>query len=433
MRLSRVWIEGYRSLANLDWKIGEFSVLVGPNNSGKSNIVDALDFMSRAYSVGLPMAFDEKGGFENVAFRAANEPARVLTFASEVVLPEFELRGFPPFPGGVDRLLSNDRSNKLYLTPCTILHRFSILGTGTPLINDFYVDEEEVTVRSDIESESTMIRVKRKRNDISGIEISESGKDLLFPFAFKSEDDPVSYLRMGLDSTNLMLSSLYPTLPSLYRAFFQRARTFLFSPLACRNSASPAPVSPLDVHGSNLAAVVYHLREGQDYVWLRILETMSMIVRELVDIYVIQTEDRRWALRFVQEDGQVWSANEVSDGTIRALALFVSLFDPATRLIALEEPENSLHPWILDVFVDICKEVSKPPSNKQVILTTHSPILIDRLTPDDVSVTWKANGHTALKPIRELDPDLEASWSAGAFTLFDYVNSGALRETVRNS
>jgi predicted ATPase len=154
---------------------------------------------------------------------------------------------------------------------------------------------------------------------------------------------------------------------------------------------------------------------------------MRTIVPGLTAIRTGFTHDRLLTLQFVEEGaGRPWTAEEISDGTIQSLALFAAVFDPRTPLAFIEEPENAVHPWIVRNFIDACRSAQ----SKQIVLTTHSPALIDYLSPDDILVVWKTDGRTQLAPLTELDPDVREMWSTGKLSTFEIVNSGLLAETV---
>jgi predicted ATPase len=106
--------------------------------------------------------------------------------------------------------------------------------------------------------------------------------------------------------------------------------------------------------------------------------------------------------------------------------MFCALFDSRSPLTFIEEPENSVHPWIIRVFVDACRSVR----DKQVILTTHSPALINYLRPEEVDVVWRRKGRTKVAPLVELDPQAAKLWESGESSIFDLVDSGWIRETI---
>jgi len=146
---------------------------------------------------------------------------------------------------------------------------------------------------------------------------------------------------------------------------------------------------------------------------------------QLTKIDTTFTQDRRLALRFWEEGlDQPWNANEISDGTVQLLALFMALFDPRSPVLVVEEPENALHPWILRHFVELCREQGA----KQIVLTTHSPILIDHVSPADLRLIWHRRGQSHFASIADLNPHVLELWKAGELRTFEIYDTGLVEE-----
>lgn len=107
------------------------------------------------------------------------------------------------------------------------------------------------------------------------------------------------------------------------------------------------------------------------------------------------------------EGDRTVSTNRVSDGTLRYLSLLTILLNPSNLgFICIEEPEAGLHPDLIPKIADLLKEAS---SRTQLIVTTHSDILIDALsdTPESVIVCEKVDGETQM---RRLDTPEIKQW-----------------------
>ena len=103
------------------------------------------------------------------------------------------------------------------------------------------------------------------------------------------------------------------------------------------------------------------------------------------------------------------SSNRLSDGTLRYLCLLTVLCNPEpSSIICLEEPETGLHPDIISEMADLLIEASE---RSQIIVTTHSEILVDSLTdiPESIIVCEKPEKSTQLRRLdsKELGPWLE--------------------------
>ncbi len=125
---------------------------------------------------------------------------------------------------------------------------------------------------------------------------------------------------------------------------------------------------------------------------------------------------------FLQEGKVAVPATRLSDGTLRYLCLLVILCHPnPPPLVCIEEPELGLHPDILPGLADLLREASE---RCQLIVTTHSDVLVDALTetPESIVVCEKHEGQTTMK---RLDKDDLAHW-LDKYRLGDLWTSGEL-------
>ena len=96
------------------------------------------------------------------------------------------------------------------------------------------------------------------------------------------------------------------------------------------------------------------------------------------------------------------SVFQMSDGELAFIALLSLIFSPpelASALYCVEEPENHLHPRLLDTLVEVLKQVQEelsPENRSQILITTHSPYLIDKFSLDELIVLEKREGATIL-------------------------------------
>jgi predicted ATPase len=242
-----------------------------------------------------------------------------------------------------------------------------------------------------------------------------------------SEDNFIKYAKERADDTTLMVQAVSFTnnLFSLVSRELGRLRVFQLSPHLCRQPGVSTPNAVLSRHGENLPSVVGNLRRSSPIIWNKIEAAMRSILPQLVSIETTFTQDRRLSLIFKTDDSErTWNANEMSDGTIQALALFVALFDARSPVLIVEEPENALHPWILRHFLDLCRSQK----TKQILLTTHSPVVINYTQPENLRVMWNRDGESHLAPVMDLNPDIIDLWTSGEIRTFDIYDSGLIHE-----
>ena len=162
------------------------------------------------------------------------------------------------------------------------------------------------------------------------------------------------------------------------------------------------PNTNLAEDNANLGLVLNRL--SRDYkVRERMVEALRRLYQEVSDFHV--NIEFNTVQVFVQEqEGKVTvPATRLSDGTIRYLSLLAILYDPEPPpVVCIEEPEIGLHPDILPGLAELLVEASE---RCQLIVTTHSEILVDALThePESVIVCDKEEGQTKLRRLNRTD------------------------------
>ena len=147
--------------------------------------------------------------------------------------------------------------------------------------------------------------------------------------------------------------------------------------------------------GSNLAAVLYMLRETHEESYGLIRRTVRLVVPFFDDFVLEPTtvdEDLiRLEWRHIGTDAY-FDASSLSDGTLRFIALATLLLQPDEMLpsvILLDEPELGLHPYAVTMFCSLVRAASV---RVQVIAATQSPLILDHFEPAHVLVAERRNG-----------------------------------------
>ena len=159
----------------------------------------------------------------------------------------------------------------------------------------------------------------------------------------------------------------------------------------------------LSENADNLAVVISRFASGQRK---RLAECLDRFYGGIVDVST-PVHDGKASVVIEEKSGRLIPATRLSDGTLRYLSLLTVLLDPhPPPLIAIEEPELGLHPDVVFGLAPLLVEASE---RTQLIVTTHSPTLIDALTdyPSSVVVCDKYDGQTRFKRV---DPKALESW-----------------------
>ncbi|WP_082109641.1 AAA family ATPase [Mycobacterium sp. UM_Kg1] len=419
MRFVDFRFEGFKSLRDVSLELGDVTVVTGPNGAGKTNLAEALTFLSEALHYGLEIAVARAGGFANIAHHGPAGDAHEVGFRFLADLNLSEV-------ARSRRIVRSDENEEdLSLT---LIYHVKIVQDGNDGPSNFKIGYEYLELADD---DGKLVTAKRTEGGVVKFRRSRRIKSrrtplysALYPL---SEDDFIQFAKARADSTTLIVQAVAMTsnLFSLLALELGQLRVFQLSPQLCRKPGISAPQALLSRHGENLPAVVDNLKRTTPMIWKKVMSGMRTVLPKLDDIDTSFTEDRRLSLIFkFLDSGRAWNANEMSDGTMQALALFVALFDARCPLLIVEEPENALHPWILRHFLDLCREQKR----KQILLTTHSPIVIDYSAPKDLCIMWNRNGESNISPVLELSPEVVELWRSGEVTGFNIYDSGFILE-----
>jgi predicted ATPase len=161
----------------------------------------------------------------------------------------------------------------------------------------------------------------------------------------------------------------------------------------------------------NLAAYLRLLREKHEAHYYRIIETVRLVAPFFGDFVYREDPRERIDLEWHEagDPDTVWGPRQLSDGTLRFVCLATLLLQPAVlqpSTILLDEPELGLHPYALAVLSDLLRQAS---DQRQLIVSTQSVELIDRLKPEDVIVVSRKDGASVFE---RLDAERLSDWLA---------------------
>lgn len=423
MRIRELSVQNFKSLRSVSLRPGNLSVFIGPNGAGKSNLCEALDFIGEMYRWGLELAVTRHGGYENICYRHTRRSKSPVALRIVTTIPGRE----SVLPARTVRAQDVPRE-------VIIDHKISFRATNQRIKSPFSIVDESVKYSfryAENSYEIPVLEVSRHNDEVTSIKRAENSNQLILPIFEGDGEVEIGRIFQGrVSSTESIIRLLERyTMPLVVSSrSMGLIDLYQLSPLTCRLSGVPTPNPQLGRDGNNLPGVIDSLKSRQPRAFQTILDTLRTIMPSLQDIDVVITPQRTLGLSFQEQGfGRPWTADDVSDGTIRALGLLAALFDRNTEVAVIEEPENSLHPWAIGQFVDACRVASR---TKQIFLTTHSPTLINHLRPSDIWVVSKREAGSDVSRLTDLDPDAEIGWEAGQFTLAEYIDSGVIPSAV---
>jgi predicted ATPase len=335
LAIKQLYVSGYRSVREAWLNLERVNVLVGPNGCGKSNLYRGMYLINQAASGQFARSLAEEGGMPSVLWAGARTKGPVrLTLSARIENLKYKLScGLPP------------------LTP----------GDPTAFKLDPHIKEEEITffgggVRS--------VLLSRKESSVTARD--SSGKRIAFPLALSNSESVLSGLREP---------HRFPEISVLREEvlswrFYHQFRTDALSPLRSRQVGVLTPVLSHD--GSDLAAALQTIVEiGDSQALYEAVEFAFPGARLIID-----ASDGQFVVSMLMPGfHRPFETRELSDGTLHYLCLLAALLSPRPpSLLALNEPETSLHP---DLFQPLAKLIAGASKYSQLWITTHSKELAD--------------------------------------------------------
>ena len=156
-------------------------------------------------------------------------------------------------------------------------------------------------------------------------------------------------------------------------------------------------------NGANLAAFLYKIKEYTPITYRHIVHTIQSIAPYFLDFELIPNEGS--FVRLLWKDkysDMVYGITDLSDGTIRFIALTVLFLQPnLPDTIIIDEPELGLHPTAIAKLSGMIQSASK--KDCQVIIATQSPDLISHFSPDDIITVDQIDGCSKFKRLNADD------------------------------
>ena len=396
--IKRIKIEGYKSFRELDLQLRPLTVIFGPNGSGKSNLLDALYLLSRAVSrKTLKEAFDGHRGLPLESFyygdegyeALLNKPSLALSFEVDVELSSSVTKTVEEMVWAKRTGIDSGTSKKIITEPRL---RYRLTVEGLPGGGYLRVKDERLcAIKQNGEEKKRKAFLERQEDRIH--------------LRMEGQAHP-SYHHIGLDHTIVSTALYEPHYPHItaFRTELANWYSYYLEPKTLMREEVPlAEIESLGPRGENLAAFLNTLKHkhAKDYESLNL--SLNRILPTKASIGVEQLTERLVRLR-LSENGLQFSARLISEGTLRLLGLLAAIHpkSPAT-MVAFEEPENGVHPVRLKIISDILKNTVHA-HEKQIIVTTHSPILPACFEDGNLFVCKRENNHTTINPFSSYGP-----------------------------
>ncbi|HAT30386.1 MAG TPA: ATPase [Janthinobacterium sp.] len=394
--LTRLKVKGFKSLENVEVLFGPFTCVAGVNGVGKSNLFDAILFLKDLADTSIIDAATrirnsgkQRASISSLFTKTASNQAQRMDFevdflVSDTVIDDFGREAKPKVtyleyqlglryipatsntPEGIelvheslDFIQKSEAKKRLGFSMSKDF--FDSIYRGSSKVNFIYIEKNEPGVAK--------IRQDQNNGQPMSIPISKAERTILSnintidrPTALAARREMQSWINLQLESSSL------------------------------RKPDDFSAISKVSATGEHLPATLDRLGKYEE-----VANQLANLLPDVGKISVDVDERRQLKTLYLETiSGIKHEARSLSDGTLRFLALAIIGADAQSGgVICLEEPENGIHPARIPAIVELLGEMAVDPDFaigpdnplRQIIINTHSPLVIQRLQTDHIIVS----------------------------------------------
>lgn len=391
--LTRLEVNGFKSFESLTVDVLPFTVLLGSNAAGKSNLFDVVRLLSNLATRDVSEAIKEMRGEPLELFRQTpNEKSSRIEIAVEVLVDPVARD-----PWGSEVTLSHTRMRyEITLERRQVrpgMERVQVSREAAyPIMRKD--DQWARSVKPSKTFKSAYLKYSRQKPLLTTETLKEG-----LSFSIHQDGKQGRVRPASAAEATVLYSITNAEFPHLFalREEIKSWRLLQLDPAFLRRPAPVTSSDTLDADGGNLAAVLAHLKaetatdERPVGVLGDIASELSELIPEVSKIDAsLNSASREYQVELTMRDGIPFSSRVISDGTLRVLSLLTMLHDPRHRgIVCFEEPENGVHPGRIRPLVQmLCHMVSDPAEDledshirplSQLLINSHSPVVLSAL------------------------------------------------------
>lgn len=397
--LTRLRIQGFKNLLDVDVRFGPFTCIAGRNAVGKSNLFDAIRFL---HLLTQHPIMDAVKNLRETKGRAP-EPRSLFTAFGNYRAPEMRFTAEII----IDRDVEDDFGVKATAAISTLCYSvafrlsreegFERLELSEERLQPVKLEEAQRNLgfRGGSAFKKPAIQGRRVGDFISTLQQKDGGPQIkVHQEGHGGKNVPAP--KSSRTVLGGMASSDFPTILAAHREM-ESWSTLLLEPSAMRAPSFYSDPRLIDPRGANLPAAIERLRRSETrsgQVYAELANRLSALIDDIQELRIKDDErTETLTLEVRGRDGVFHPASSLSDGTLRFLVLAALGLDPEARgVLCLEEPENGIHPERIPAMVRLLRDIAVDPGYatgednplRQVVVNTHSPVVVENVGPQDL-------------------------------------------------
>lgn len=399
--LTKIEIDGFKSFEDFQIDLLPFTVILGNNAAGKSNLFDVIRLLASLATKDVAEAMKDMRGESLEMFRQSKSGrSKQISIAVEVL---------------VDPVVKDPWGSEVDLTHTRMRYEVTLerreIKPGMERVQ--VAREAAYPIRKLDDRWANSLKPSRgfkgaylkyaRQKPLLTTEILKDG----LSFSIHQDGRQGRVRPASAAEATVLYSVTNAEFPHLFalREEMKSWRHLHLNPAFLRRPAPVTSADSLDPDGANLAAVLAHLKaetatsSRPSGVLADILAELNELIPDVKKLDAsLNQASREYQVEVTMRDGMPFSSRVISDGTLRVLSLLTLLHDPRRRgVLCFEEPENGVHPGRIRPLVQRLQDmVSLPeadfdssdvPPLSQLLLNSHSPVVLSALIDKERKTT----------------------------------------------
>lgn len=383
----KIEIRNFKNLSNISFDLTDFSVVVGHNGSGKSNLLKAINLTTLLVSgkqVDSILLNSGLGGTLFELFFDRENPEISFTY-------NLELDGMPYTYSFTLRLELPKKARSIQ----SINNYFKVVNESLKQSN------KELIIRS-----------------IDKTSIYNDTDNKLHPIEMTDTQLAISVLKGSVEIEKI-------------RNWLSLVKVETFE--NPRDEYDNFILEDSEQSNETLAERIRSLRKSDNEKYNEVVNNFKRLIPEFANIQIDETLSKFIRVQILENSlKQPLSISSSSSGNLKTMHIILSLLtSPTPTALFIDELENSLHPLRIKQVVDFIKLIAEADNNPiQIVIATHNPILLDNVKPEEIIYVYKIQGKSVFKnPIKNsvVRDQLNQSMSRGE-NMADLYSTGLLEK-----
>jgi len=380
--ITKIEIDGFKTFTNFQIEFAPLTIIAGTNGSGKTNLFDAMQLLSRIVDVDLKTVFSEQRGNASELFTQYdnNSTASEMAFAVELL---------------VDKNVKDKFGGTALLKYTRLRYEIKVRRILNERgVQDLVIVSESLNPIRHDEDKWIGIYIQKQVVEKWRPKVVTVKKEVVYIDTYKDRGNLRQDGKGGIKKKFSLKNNKQTILSEVNSVDFPHAlaakeeikswRLLQLNPEDLRQPGSYLSKDSIAHTGQNLAAAVHRIKNEDPVLLKQIARRLNALLPGITSVDVVDDKvGKQFVLQVGTQGGKVFTSRVLSEGTLRLLTLCVFLYDKDYKgLLCFEEPENSVHPARMKLtaglLVDLVTHFENDEDHElsQVIVNTHSPVLV---------------------------------------------------------